>query len=152
VAPITDPQALLQRMKDLYSSIDVPGLEIKILDVSYKNGTADIEFEVADGLANQLGYVLGGIVTTMLDACIGIAGATKSGGTLAMPLAEMKITFLRPAPVGKIIGRGETLKLGRKLAFIEASLLNEDGELLAKASGTACPVQFPEPLPKTEES
>jgi uncharacterized protein (TIGR00369 family) len=145
VAPITDPQALLQRMKDLFSSIDVPGLEIQILDVSYEKGIVDIEFEVSDGLVNQLGFVQGGIVATMLDACIGIAGATKSGGILAMPLAEMKTTFVRPAPIGKIIGRGETLKLGKKLAFIEASLLNENGELLAKASGTACPIPFPEP-------
>jgi uncharacterized protein (TIGR00369 family) len=145
VAPITDPEALLQRMKDLFSSIDVPGLKVQILDVSYETGTVDIEFEVIDGLANQLGSVQGGIVATMLDACIGIAGATKSGGILAMPLAEMKTTFVRPASVGKIIGRGETLKLGKKLAFIEATLLDENGELLAKASGTACPVPFPEP-------
>ena len=145
MAPITERQALLHHMRDLFSSIDVPGLEIKILDVSYEKGTVDIEFEVADGLANQLGFVQGGIVATMLDACIGIAGATKSGGILAMPLAEMKTTFVRPASVGKIIGRGETLKLGKKLAFIEAILLDETGELLAKASGTACPVPFPEP-------
>lgn len=145
MAPITERQALLHHMRDLFSSIDVPGLEIKILDVSYEKGTVDIEFEVADGLANQLGFVQGGIVATMLDACIGIAGATKSGGILAMPLAEMKTTFVRPASVGKIIGRGETLKLGKKLAFIEAILLDENGELLAKASGTACPVPFPEP-------
>ena len=145
MAPITERQALLHHMRDLFSSIDVPGLEIKILDVSYEKGTVDIEFEVADGLANQLGFVQGGIVATMLDACIGIAGATKSGGILAMPLAEMKTTFVRPASVGKIIGRGETLKLGKKLAFIEAILLDENGELLAKASGTACPVPFPAP-------
>ena len=145
MAPIIDRQTLLHRINDLFSSIDVPGLEIQTLDVSYEKGTADLEFEVADGLANQLGFVQGGIVATMLDACIGIAGATKSGGVLAMPLAEMKTTFVRPASVGKIIGRGETLKLGKKLAFIEASLLNENGELLAKASGTACPVPFPEP-------
>jgi uncharacterized protein (TIGR00369 family) len=132
-------------MKDLFSSIDVPGLEIQILDVSYEKGTVDIEFDVSDRLANQLGFVQGGIVATMLDACIGIAGATRSGGTLAMPLAEMKTTFVRPAPIGKIIGRGETLKLGKKLAFIEASLLNKSGELLAKASGTACPILFPDP-------
>jgi uncharacterized protein (TIGR00369 family) len=69
----------------------------------------------------------------------------RAGTQWHMPLAEMKTTFVRPASAGKIIGRGETLKLGKKLAFIEASLLNENGELLAKASGTACPVPFPEP-------
>lgn len=142
--PITNHQELLKHMKSLFSSIDVPGLEILISDISYDKGTAALQFNVMPGLANQFGFVQGGIVATMLDACIGIAGATKSGGVLAMPLAEMKTTFVRPMAVGRVIGKGETIKLGRKLAFIEASLFSESGSLLAKASGTASPVPFPE--------
>jgi len=44
--------------------------------------------------------VQGGIVATMLAACIGVADAVKSGGLLAMPLAEMKTSFIRPALPG----------------------------------------------------
>ena len=142
--PITSQQELLKHMKSLFSVIDVPGLEILISEVSYEEGTAEIQFNVMPSLANQFVVVQGGIVATMLDACLGIAGATRSGGLLAMPLAEMKTTFVRPVPVGKLIGIGETIKLGRKLAFIEASLFAEGGALLAKASGTASPVPFPE--------
>lgn len=141
---ITDQQVLLEHMKRLFSSIDVPGLEILVSEVSYEQGTATLQFDVMPGLANQLGFVQGGIVATMLDACLGIAGASKSGGVLAMPLAEMKTTFVRPVPVGRVIGTGETIKLGRKIAFIEASLISESGLLLAKASGTAAPVPFPD--------
>ena len=46
-------------------------------------------------------------VDMILDASIGIAGTPNSAATLAMPLAEMKTTFVGPASIGKIIGRGE---------------------------------------------
>ena len=73
-----------------------------------------------------------------------MAGAIKSGGVLAMPCAELKVSFLRPAPAGKLIGRGETLRLGKTLAFIEASLHDPAGRLLARASATAAPTPFPD--------
>ena len=55
--------------------------------------------------ANQLGFVQGGTVATVLDGCLGIAGAVRSGGVLAMPLAEINVSFIRPTPVGTILAR-----------------------------------------------
>ena len=57
-------------------------------------GETTIRFEVDDGLANQLGAIQGGAVATLLNGCIGIAGAAGSGGVLAMPLAELNVTTL----------------------------------------------------------
>lgn len=142
--PITDDAKLLERMRTLFASVGLPGLAIEICELSYEAGTVTLEFEAATALSNQLGFVQGGVIATMLDACIGMAGAIKSGGRLAMPLAEMKTTFLRPVKAGRIVGKGETLRLGKNLAFIEASLHSETGALLARASGTASPVPFPD--------
>ena len=83
-------------------------------------------------------------MVTVFDACIGIAGAVKPGGQLAMPLAEMKTTFVRPAKPGRLVGKAANFRLGKSMAFIEASLLSESGNLSARASGTASPVPFPE--------
>lgn len=80
----------------------------------------------------------------MLDGCLGMAGAIKSGGLLAMPLAEMKTTFVRPVAAGRVIGKGEVIRLGKTLAFIEGSLIDENERVLARASGTAAPTPFPE--------
>lgn len=137
---------LLERMRGLFSGINIIGLDIEIVEVSFEEGTVTIEFDVGQSLANQLGAVQGGIVATMLDACIGIAGAVKSGGVLAMPLAEMKTSYLRPVPTGRVIGKGETLKLGKKLGFIEGALYKDEGTLLATASATSFPVPFPDSL------
>jgi len=145
--PVTDREALIQRMTALFSEISVAGLDLRIRDLSYEAGTVTLDFEVSPTLANQLGFVQGGIVATMLDACIGMAGAIKSGGLLAMPLAEMKTTFVRPVQSGRLVGKGDTIRLGKNLAFIEASLFSEAGSLLARASGTASPVPFPDVTP-----
>ena len=126
-------------MTTLFSSVGVPGLRGQIRDLSYEAGTENIDLQVDASLANQLGFVQGGVVATMLDGCIGVAGAVKSGGLLAMPLAEMKTSFVRPILPGAVVGKGETIRLGKKIAFIEATLLNEDGKLIARASRTASP-------------
>ena len=142
--PISDQQALLERMRNLFPEDITPGVKGQILEVERESGTATLRFDVDASHANQLGFVQGGTVASLLDGCIGIAGAVKSGGVLAMPLAEMNISYVRGVPMGRISGKGQTLKLGKRIAFIEASLFDDDGNLLARASGTACPVSFPD--------
>ena len=106
---IRDDEALRERMQLLFGSIDALGFGFEITDVSYEMGTATLEFSVKPESANQLGSVQGGVVVTMLDAWSGISGAVKSGGVLAMPLAEMKTTFIRSVPLERLVGKGETL-------------------------------------------
>jgi uncharacterized protein (TIGR00369 family) len=141
--PITDHDALIQRISAIFQTMTFPGLSGRIRELSYAAGTVTIEFEVARSLANPFGAIQGGVVAILLDACIGIAGTVKSGATLAMPLAEMKTSFVRPVLPGIAIGTGETIRLGKNLAFIEGTLLNESGNVLARASGTACPTPWP---------
>jgi uncharacterized protein (TIGR00369 family) len=80
----------------------------------------------------------------MLDGCIGIAGAVGSGGILAMPLAEINVSYIRPVPSGTLIGKGAVTRLGRKVGFIEGTLFDLGGGVLARGSGTAIPTPFPD--------
>jgi len=141
--PITDTAALIQRITAIFQTMAIPGVSGQIRELSYETGTVTLEFEVAQSLANHFGAVQGGIVAALLDACIGIAGTVKSGGAFAMPLAEMKTSFMRPILPGKIIGTGATIRLGKNLAFIEGTLFSEAGNVLARASGTAVPTPWP---------
>jgi len=141
--PITDTEALIQRISAIFQTMAIPGLSGRIRDLSYEAGSVTIAFEVANSLANPFGFVQGGIVATLLDACVGIAGAVKSGGTLAMPLVEMKTSFVRPIVPGRIVGAGEIIRLGKNLAFIEGTLLTQKGDVLARASATAMPIPWP---------
>jgi len=132
-------------MRELFpSEIHLPGVDIDIVEVDYETGTTTLRFEVAEARANQFGSVQGGVVATMLDGCIGIAGAVRSGGVLAMPLAEINVSYVRPVPSGTVIGKGAVVRLGRKVGFIEGTLIDLDGVVLARGSGTAVPTPFPD--------
>ncbi len=145
VDPITDNVLLLARMRELFPpEIHLPGVDIEIVEVDYEAGTTTLRFEVTDARANQFGAVQGGVVATMLDGCIGIAGAVRSGGVLAMPLAVINVSYIRPVPAGTLIGKGTVTRLGRKVGFIEGTLFDHDGRVLARGSGTAIPTPFPD--------
>jgi uncharacterized protein (TIGR00369 family) len=49
---------------------------------------------------------------------------------------ELKINYFRPVQSGRITARGRKLELTRSLAYAEGEVLNEDGKVLARASGT----------------
>jgi uncharacterized protein (TIGR00369 family) len=145
VDPITDPNRLLIRMRDLFPrEMNPPGIALEIVEVDFETGSTTLRFDVSERWANQLGAVQGGVVATMLDGCIGIAGAARSGGVLAMPLAEITVSFVRPVPAGAVMGKGITTRLGRKVGFIEGTLLDLDGQVLARGSGIAIPTPFPD--------
>src|SRR5690242_4317765 len=132
--PITDTNALIERITAIFQTMTIPGLSGRIRELSYEAGTVTLDFEVAQSLANPFGAIQGGIVTTLLDACIGVAGAVKSGGTLAMPLAEIKTSFVRPVLPGSVVGTGEIIRIGKNIAFIEGTLWSKEGSVLARAS------------------
>jgi uncharacterized protein (TIGR00369 family) len=145
VDPITDNARLLLRMRELFPpEIHLPGVDLDIVEVDYEAGTTKLRFEVADARANQFGAVQGGVVAWMLDGCIGIAGAVRSGGVLAMPLAEINVSYIRPVPAGTLVGKGVVARLGRKVGFIEGTVFDLDGRVLARGSGTAIPTPFPD--------
>jgi len=47
------------------------------------------------------------------------------------------VSFLRPARPGRFVGTGRILHRGGTIAFLEGSLADADGELVATATATA---------------
>lgn len=88
-------------------------------------------------LCNSAGNLQGGVLAAFADAVLGGLCATQLPDDSYPALAEMKISFLRPAPAGATItGTGRLLKAGRRLMFAEAEVTDESGRLIAKISGT----------------
>ncbi|MNF19275.1 hypothetical protein D3C80_2239340 [compost metagenome] len=48
----------------------------------------------------------------------------------------LNIAYLKAARSGRVIARGRVSRSGRSLYFAEASLVEEEGEVLATAQGT----------------
>jgi uncharacterized protein (TIGR00369 family) len=101
---------------------------------------------VADEYCNSAGNLQGGVLAAFVDAAMGSACAAHMTEDLYPALAEMKISFLRPAKAGtKIHATARVIKPGKRLMFVEADVNDDEGNLLARISGT----EVPAPLPKS---
>ena len=100
-------------------------------------GVSRVRFTARPEFCNPMGHVQGGFIAAMLDDAMGPAAfSMMDEGTFA-PTLEMKVTFLRPARPGTLIGEGRVVRMTGGVVFLEGMLLSEDGELLATASATA---------------
>ena len=116
-------------------------LGFRLLEIDPELGTIRVEFDARPEFVNPMGAIQGGFLAAMLDDTLGPAlVATLPDGSFA-PTLELKVSFVRPAGVGKLIGVGRVVSRGGTIAFLAGELLTEGGELVATASATARIVQ-----------
>jgi len=103
----------------------VPGRSVWQMD-------ADERFE------NPAGLIQGGFLGALADSAMGAAAVTfAEGRRVSVANAEMKASFLAP------VRRGATLRCeaivvagGSRTAFVEATITDETGRLIVRASST----------------
>lgn len=105
--------------------------------VSAGDGRAEVSFEGRPEFANLMGFVQGGLVAAMLDTAASTALLATLPSDQRCPTIEMKTSFFRPVPLGPLVAHGKVLHRGSTIAFLEASLYDPDGTLLASTTATA---------------
>jgi len=87
-------------------------------------------------LLNQLPAAHGGVIMTLLDSVMSRACALQPGAPSQTAVTvEMTSRFHRPAR-GALLAEGWVVHATRSLCSCAAQLLDEDGRLVATASGT----------------
>ena len=77
----------------------------------------------------------GGVVAAMLDTAATFALIAATG--IDWSTVDLRIDYLRPAPVGPLVVRGTVVHAGRRFARARAELTEpRNGRLLAEAVGT----------------
>ncbi len=105
--------------------------------------TVTLAFTARPDFTNILGNIHGGYVAAMLDEASGMAAKLSLPEDKAVPTMDFNTSFLAPAKVGRLIGRGRVLRLGRRAAFLEATLhASDDDSLLARMTLTALVVDI----------
>ena len=99
-------------------------------------GRSRVEFQAKEEFYNPAGVVQGGILAAMLDDTMWPAVGMLLSPHHHSTAVEMKVSFLRPARAGRIIGEGRVVHKGRSVVFMEGSLSAEDGSLIATATAT----------------
>jgi uncharacterized protein (TIGR00369 family) len=105
--------------------------------VAPERGEIEVFFEAGEQFTNPLGNVQGGFLGAMLDDTLGPAlVATLAPDEFALTL-ELKVSFLRPAAPGRLVGRGRVVHRGGTIAFLAGDLFDSAGEHVASATATA---------------
>ena len=87
---------------------------------------------------NPLGAVHGGYAATLLDSAGGIATHSTLGPGRSHTTLELKVSYLRPLneDSGEVRASGRVISVGKRVAFAEATLHDEAGQLCATATST----------------
>jgi len=111
----------------------------EVLELDKARGYIRAAYFAGENFLNRGGRIYGGFLAAMLDGLCGHAvRLTHPADDPDMPQVtlELKTSFIGRADPGRFIGEGWVRHRGRSIAFAEAELRNEAGDLVARASAT----------------
>ena len=109
----------------------------QVIETDAERGYIKASFVAGDNFINRGGRVFGGFLAAMLDTLCGHAvRLTHREFNTPQVTLELKTSFIGRADAGTLIGEGWVRHRGKSIAFAEAELRNEAGELVAKGSAT----------------
>jgi uncharacterized protein (TIGR00369 family) len=112
-------------------------LGFEFIDANVEQGTIELAFAATEAFTNPAGNVLGAFVAAMLYDTVGPALlATLEPDQFQSTLA-LNVSFLRPVRPGRLLGKGRVVHRDGDMAFLEASLLDPEGTVIATATATA---------------
>lgn len=100
-------------------------------------GTIEIAFHPGEAFLNPHGTIQGGFVAAMLDDTMGPALVSKTQGACVPASIDLNVSYLKSVKPGRVVARGRVVGMGKTIAFLEAELFDEEGELLARATSSA---------------
>jgi uncharacterized protein (TIGR00369 family) len=112
-------------------------LGLESIDADAEKGTIELAFAAREDFTNPAGNVLGAFVAAMLYDTVGPALLATLEPDQFQSTLELNVSFLRPVRPGRVVGKGRVVHRDGDLAFLEASLVDSQGALIATATATA---------------
>lgn len=119
---------------EMPSSARLLGWTLRAVDP--QAGTIEIGFTADERFLNPGGTVQGGFLAAMLDDTQGPAFFASTHGRHYAPTIDFNVSFLKPANPGSFVAKGRVVSRGKTIAFTEAELYDDAGDLVARATFT----------------
>jgi uncharacterized protein (TIGR00369 family) len=112
-------------------------LGLEVIEVEPDEGTIELAFDAREEFTNPAGNVLGAFLAAMLYDTVGPALLATLEPDEFQETLGLNVSFLRPARPGRLVGKGRVVHRDGDLAYLEASLVDPHGTLLATATARA---------------
>jgi len=99
------------------------------------NGKAEVELLIQDYHLQHLGFVHGGVISTLMDNTGWYAAISNVDENHTAVTMEIKINYLKPASGKYLIASAMVKRQGRSTSFVTIELYDDD-KLVAFATGT----------------
>lgn len=101
-------------------------------------GYARVRLKLRPEFLNFNGKVFGGIIMSLADFAFGYASNSLACPSLA---TQINIHFTAAArPDDELIAEGRVIRNGRRVGISEMTVTDQDGKLIARATGTTIPL------------
>jgi uncharacterized protein (TIGR00369 family) len=101
-----------------------------------EEGRSRLRFPAKPEFTIPGGLIQGGIQAALIDEGMIVAVRTVLPAAEHFTTAELKVNYLRPAAGPFFICESEVVRKGRNLIYVESSLKDEHGRLVARASSS----------------
>lgn len=101
-----------------------------------EHGLRRLALTLAPHHMSRAARVHGGVLFSLLDSALGGAVVNALPAGKGCATLELKINYFRPIQHGRVTAEGRLVNLSRSTAYAEGEVRNEEGKVLAKASGT----------------
>ena len=130
----------LSQLRALIASGRRPGIAVTLQFtlVEVERGRAVFTGAPGDHAYNPIGTVHGGYAATLLDSACGCAVHSCLSETQGYTTLELKVAFHKAITreTGLLRAEGRVVSFGRRAAFAEATLKDDEGRLYASATST----------------
>jgi acyl-CoA thioesterase len=119
-------------------SIDIPfinDLGVEFLEAAAGRGTIALQLRARH--LNSWNVAHGGVIMTLLDVAMAVAGRSLDPAAGGGVTVEMKTSFVQPGLADtRLIASGHAFHRSSTMAFCEGEVRDEEGRLIAKSMGT----------------
>jgi len=142
VSEFSAPQRGGLRLFELYREGALPPSGIAhLLDIrcpEVEEGRIVLTAKARPEFGNPFGVLHGGIAATLLDSAMGCAVHTTLPADMVYTSLDISVRYIRTGSIdgGELRAEGRVMHRGRKIRTAEATLTDENGQLLATATSS----------------
>ena len=119
----------------LYEGTYLEFLGFRLID--WREGFAKLEMPVRGEHRNTVGYLHGGVISSLLDIAGAVAGSYGNAKDSVSITVNLNVNFMAPHQADNAVAEGELVRTTSSLFFAQAKLIDPvNNRLCATATGT----------------
>lgn len=129
-----NPEFIKELMKRVSNSPFPKHMAMRLTSIDMDG--AEVALDIAEFHLQPYGIVHGGVLATLIDTATFWAAFMRLPEDAGLVNVDLKLNYLKPVQSGMLKAAGRALRHGRSISYAEASVFDENDELVAHGTST----------------